>query len=77
MMSSSRVWYRSRSKFEFPYLLSNGAEIWHRGQFCDADFEFEPKIRYNYVLKKKRPFFTKNGKGTIVAVLELKVGNTY
>ena len=23
----------SRSKFEFPYLLSNGAEIWYRGQF--------------------------------------------
>ena len=25
--------YHSKSKFEFPYLLSNGAEIWHRGQF--------------------------------------------
>ena len=24
-------WYRSKSKFEFLYLLSNGAEIWHRG----------------------------------------------
>ena len=25
--------YCSRSKFEFPYLLSSGAEIWYRGQF--------------------------------------------
>ena len=25
--------YCSRSKFEFPYLLSNVAEIWHRSQF--------------------------------------------
>ena len=31
MTSSSHFWYCSRSKFEFPYLFSNGAEIWHRG----------------------------------------------
>ena len=33
MTSSSLFWYCSRSKFEFPYLLSNQDEIWHRGQF--------------------------------------------
>ena len=54
MTSSSCFWYRSRSKFEFPYLLSNGAEIWHKSQFWGADFEFEPKIRYKYVLKEKK-----------------------
>ena len=43
MTSSSHFWYHSRSKFEFPYSLSNGAENWHRGQFLGADFEFEPK----------------------------------
>ena len=43
MTSSSCFWYRSRSKFECPYPLSNGAENWHMGQFCVADFEFEPK----------------------------------
>ena len=54
MTSSSRFWYRSRSEFEFPYLLSDGAEIWHVGQFWGTDFEFEPKIRYNYVSKEKK-----------------------
>ena len=35
--------YRSKSKFELPYLLSNLTEIWHRGQFSGADFEVELK----------------------------------
>ena len=51
MTSSSCFWYRSRSKFEFPYL---GAEIWHMSQFGGAESEFEPKDRYKYVLKEKK-----------------------
>ena len=61
LTSSSRFQYRSRSKFEFSYLLSNEAEIWHRGQFWGADFEFEPKKSdISTFWKRKRLYFTKN-----------------
>ena len=53
MTSSSRFWYRSRSKFEFPYLLSNGAEIWHRVDSEALISNSSQKIRYKYVLKEK------------------------
>ena len=62
MTSSRCFWYHSRSKFEFPYLLSNLAEIWYRGQFGGAYFEFEPKdpICIRFEGEKWRFFFTKN-----------------
>ena len=61
MTSSSRFSYHSRSKFKFPYFLSNGAEIWHRGQFWGADFEIEPKKSdINTFWRRKWLFFTKN-----------------
>ena len=41
MTSSSNFRYRSRSKFEILYLLSNLAAILQMSQFEDADFEFD------------------------------------
>ena len=40
------------------YLLSNLAEIWHRGKIWDADHEFKLKIRYEYDLSQTNAIFT-------------------
>ena len=47
-------------KIRFPYLLSNEAEIWQKGQFWGTDFEFEPKNPANTFWRRKMRFFTKN-----------------
>ena len=57
MTSSSHFWYRSRSKLEFPYLLSNGAEVWTGVNFEALISNSSQKIRYKYVLKEKRAIF--------------------
>ena len=45
-------------EIQTPYLLSNLAEIWHRGKIWDADYEFKLKIRYEYDLSQKNAIFT-------------------
>ena len=51
MASSSRFWYRSRSKFEFSQYLCNEAEIWHSEALISNSGQ---KSRYKYVLKEKK-----------------------
>ena len=53
-MTSSNFWYCSRSKFEFPYLLSNGCT----GVISEALISnSSQKIRCKYVLKEKKAIF--------------------
>ena len=60
LTSARHFWYRSRSKFEFPYLLSNGAEI-SSGVNSEALISnSSQKSRYKYVFKEKKAIFTKN-----------------
>ena len=59
MTSSSCFWYRSRSTFEFPYLLSNGAEIGTGVNSEALISNSSQKIRYNYGLEEKKAIFYK------------------
>ena len=62
MTSLSSFQYHSRSKFELPYLSSNLAEIWHRGQFrgTDVDFSLNNPISLRFEQEKGCCSFTKN-----------------
>ena len=44
------------------------------GQFRGADFEFEPKVRYKYVLKEKKAIFLQKTEIFAQALLDKSVG---
>ena len=54
MTSSSIFQYSSTSKLELPYLQSDLAEIWHKGQFRTLISNLNQKNQYENDLCKKK-----------------------